>query len=220
MSLKERFIHVFEIVRCLLFGYCAYTPRRARAKFAASADETFDAIIVPGVPFDGKDWGKVMEARIRWSFFLYESGRTRFVIYSGGAVHSPYCEAEIMRLYALELGIAPEHILVETRAEHSRENVFYSSCLARKNGLTRLALATDPFQAKMLEGFVRRKIDPRLAVLPIVAEKLGSTKAREPRIDPATAHVTNFVPLKKRQSFLTRLRGMLGLNLPADCDLV
>src|SRR4051812_13441308 len=52
-----------------------------------------DAIIVPGLAFDSKNWGTLMKRRVIWSWRLYKNGLARNVIYSGAAVYSPYKEA-------------------------------------------------------------------------------------------------------------------------------
>ncbi|MBK6984017.1 MAG: hypothetical protein IPH32_04310 [Bacteroidetes bacterium] len=63
----------------------------------------YDAIIVPGVPYNAKKWSNVMRLRILWSKFLFEKGYTKNIIYSDGAVHSNYIESRIMGLYAVAM---------------------------------------------------------------------------------------------------------------------
>ncbi|NPA67471.1 MAG: YdcF family protein, partial [Chlorobi bacterium] len=106
----------------------------------------YDAIIVPGVPFDGKEWSDIMKMRVYWSYLLYKRGVAEHIIYSGGAVYSPYYESEIMKLYAIKLGIPDSVIFTDTVAEHSTENLWYSFKLAKQKGFKKLALATDPVQ--------------------------------------------------------------------------
>jgi hypothetical protein len=40
-----------------------------------------------------------MKGRVCWSKYMFDKGIAKNVIYSGGAVYSPYCEAEILALY-------------------------------------------------------------------------------------------------------------------------
>ena len=172
----------------------------------------FDAIIVPGVPFDTA-WSDVMRARVLWSHYLYEEGFTKNVIYSGSAVYSPYIESRIMAEYAKELGIPEEHIYTEERAEHSTENVFYSYYLAKYLGLENIALATDPFQTKMVKSFAKKKkldIGYVPAMFDVVGMRYGGTSVT---IDPSTAKVENFTPLPEREGFFKRFAGTMGKNL-------
>jgi len=51
---------------------------------------------------------------VLWASFLYKQGVIRNIIFSGGAVYTPYYEAKVMGLYAQRLGIPKEHIFYET----------------------------------------------------------------------------------------------------------
>ncbi len=65
----------------------------------------YDAIIVPGVPYDGEHWSATMQIRVHWSNYLYQQGYTKNIIYSGGAVYSKYYESKTMALFGEGLGI-------------------------------------------------------------------------------------------------------------------
>lgn len=107
-----------------------------------------------------------MKGRVYWAKYLYDKGITRNILFSGSSVYSPYYEGKIMALYAAALGIPKEHIFTETRAEHSTENAYYGYKRALQLGFTHIALASDPFQSKLLKGFIRRKVDRNMMVIP------------------------------------------------------
>lgn len=178
----------------------------------------YDAIIVPGYPQTAKDsiWNDVIFIRMAWSKFLYEKGMTKHIIYSGAAVHSPYVEGVFMAEYAKAKGIPEDVILIDSLAEHSSENVYYSFLLARSMGMKRIALATDPFQAGMMRP-VRRRIKrvfkEKVYQLPIVFDTIRTIDNTTPRIDFSVAYRENHVPLAERKTFLKRLRGTLGMNI-------
>jgi uncharacterized SAM-binding protein YcdF (DUF218 family) len=178
-------------------------------------EEPYDIVIVPGVPLENGKWSYTMKGRVCWSKYLYDKGITKNVIYSGAAVYSPYCEAEIMALYAEKLGIPREHIFTETRAEHSTENVYYSYKKARKLGFSRIALASDQFQTKSLKRFTRIKVSGKVGFIPIVADTLGpiTSKMTDPEIDIQKAFVKDFKSLPERENFFKRLKGTRGLAI-------
>src|ERR1700752_3460859 len=97
---------------------------------AFQAHHQYDAIIVPGVPFNEPNWDATMQMRVLWSVHLYNQGKTKKIIMSGSSVYSPYVEGKIMKLYAIALGVPEENVLVEDKAEHSTENLWYSYKLA------------------------------------------------------------------------------------------
>lgn len=193
--------------------YTLKSPKKVYRELVAQ-QQSFDVIIVPGVPFDGKAWSNTMQRRVLWSYLLYKNGYARNIIYSGGAVYSPYYEAKIMGLYAQQLGIPAEHIFYDTLAEHSTENVYYSYELARKQGFKTIALATEYNQAILLKGFVRRRFATGIAILPIVEAMVEEYRHPELVIDPFPAFKLDFVSIMERESFGARFRGTLGKKVP------
>ena len=175
--------------------------------------QTFDAVIVPGVPFENGQWSDIMKARVLWSVFLFEKGITRNIIYSGSAVYSPYYEAKIMGLYAQKLGIPQEHIFYDTLAEHSTENVFYAYEVAKKEGFKTIALATDPFQSFLLKRFTRKRFRSPISHIPIVYDSI-SMNIKTPEIDSSAALLTPFSPLIERENFWKRSKGTRGKFIP------
>lgn len=172
----------------------------------------FDAIIVPGVPFDTA-WSDIMRMRVLWSYHLYNRGLAKNIIYSGSAVYTPYIEARIMAEYAKKLGIPAEHIFTEERAEHSTENIFYSYYMGKSVGFENIALTTDPFQSRMVKSFAKRK-KLNLAYVPVIFDTLNAYYADVTvSIDPTPAEIENFIALPEREGFWKRFAGTLGKNL-------
>ncbi|MFZ6013844.1 MAG: YdcF family protein, partial [Bacteroidota bacterium] len=140
----------------IIFSQCSFS-RFARKSFErAEAKKPFDVIIVPGVPYNGARTSSVMNIRLFWAKFLYDSGITKNIIFSGSAVYTPYVEGVAMKIMADSLGVPEWKTFSETRAEHSTENIYYSWKLAKNLGFEKIALASDPFQSRMLKSFIRR----------------------------------------------------------------
>jgi hypothetical protein len=183
------------------------------AKRLAERPASFDAVIVPGLPLQNGKWDTLLKTRIMWSLYLYKKGIARNIIFSGAAVHSPYTESKAMAVYARSLGLDAEHIFLDTLAEHSTENVYYSYQLSKKLGFKSLAIATDPFQCFMLDNYCKKNFSTKLYLLPVVYDSIRSYMATEPDIDMHAAYVNNFVSLEERSNYLQRLKGTLGNNI-------
>lgn len=199
----------------LLSSCIFFAPSRAHKKFGkAEAKAPYDVIIVPGVPFDSANgkWSDIMKLRVYWSHYLYTHGITKNIIYSGSAVYTPYVESKIMALYAEQLGIPKEHIFVDTCAEHSTENIYYSYYLAQRQGFCKIALATDPFQSYLLRRFPK-KMGVKIDFIPAVFKTVGTIEMKDWEIEPEMARADNFVALPERESFWKRFRGTLGKNI-------
>ena len=217
-SRKIKYLIMAGLLASLLFQIgCISFKKRPRRLFreVVAQQRSFDAIIVPGVPFNNDAWDSTMKARVIWSYILYKHGYAKNVIYSGGAVYSPYYEAKIMGLYGQQLGIPAAHMFYDTLAEHSTENVYYSYELARKLGFKTLALATDPGQSSLLKGFTRKRFGTPIAHIPFVMDSLWAYNNIEPVIDPSSARKTDsFSSITQRESLWKRLRGTIGKNIP------
>ena len=194
---------------------CSFSSHMQKKLLSQAEQKQYDAIIVPGIPFENGQWSRVMKARVYWSKYLYDKGIAKNIIYSGSAVYTPYYEGKIMAMYAAALGIPEQHIYFDTLAEHSTENVFYSYKLGKKMGFTHMALASDPFQTKLLRGFARKKFDPPMDVIPFVIDTLKAMEPgmTDPSIDFTLAFKKDFISIKDRDSFRKRWRGTRGKNI-------
>lgn len=201
-------IHVVAIIALTaLFFY--FKSESNESYDNALAHVPYDAIIVPGYPFEDGSWHDIMKMRVYWSKYLMDQGYTSHVIYSGSAVYSPYVESIVMKQYAIALGISADKIFTETEAEHSTENLIYSYRLAKTKGFNKIALATDPFQSVFLMKYAEDK-DVDVHYLPIRYHLLNAMEQINPPIDPEPAYVENFVSLPEREGFFKRLRGTMG----------
>jgi uncharacterized SAM-binding protein YcdF (DUF218 family) len=198
-----------------LLNSCTFSKKACRNMLEESIQKPYDIVIVPGVPFEDSTWSWVMKGRVYWSKYLYDKGITKNVIYSGSAVYTPYVESEIMAMYAEALGIQKENIFMETLAEHSTENVYYSYKMARNLGFERIALATDPFQTKMLKRFAKKIVSRNVGLIPFVTDTLFMMEPDmvDPEIDYQKAFVKDFTPLPERENFRERFRGTRGLDI-------
>jgi uncharacterized SAM-binding protein YcdF (DUF218 family) len=197
---------------CLIFlSGCGRILYKSAAKAFQKGleNQPYDAVIVPGFPYNGQNWDMVLTMRIHWAKYLYEKGYTKNVIFSGSAVATPYIESRIMASYAEALGIPGEHLFTEEEAEHSTENVYYSYRLAKAKGFTKIALATDPYQTSYMRKFIK-KFELPIGLLPTVIDTLRILDKYEPKIDPKPAMKAGFVKLSEREGFFKRFRGTIG----------
>lgn len=208
---------LFGAIALIFFALesCSFSQRKSLAFLKASEGKTYDAIIVPGYPFTEPAWHDVMRARVYWAKWLFDRGFAKNLIFSGSSVYSPYIEGKIMGLYAKAIGIPESSIFVEAFAEHSTENLFYAVKLGKKTGFKSFALASDPFQCKMLKGFARRHWDGELALLPFVFDSLENYPERiyTPSIPFHEAKVEPFISLTEREGFFKRLKGTRGKSI-------
>lgn len=198
------------------FTSCMFSSKSQQRLFEESKTKVYDVVVVPGIPFENGQWNWLMRGRVYWSKYLYDQGIVKNVMFSGSSVYSPYYEAKIMAMYAEAIGIPRQHIFLETKAEHSTENIYYSYQNAKELGFTKIALASDPFQTKSLRRFTRRQVSADIDLIPMVIDTmkvLEQTMIKSPDINPALAYNESFISIKERQSLWKRLMGTLGHNI-------
>jgi uncharacterized SAM-binding protein YcdF (DUF218 family) len=206
---------VLLIVTSLFIQSCSFSKKTTKRLLKKSWNEKYDLIIIPGMPFENGQWSRTMKARVYWSKYLYDKGIARNVMYSGSAVYTPYYEAQIMALYAEAIGIPKEYIYTETKAEHSTENIYYSYRKAKLLGFSKIALASDPFQTKLLKRFTKKRVSPDVQLIPFVVDTLRIMESEmiDPVIDHQSAFKKEFISITKRENFWKRLKGTRGGNL-------
>jgi hypothetical protein len=170
----------------------------------------YDAGIIPGVPWVEGGWDTAMKGRVIWAVHLYKRGIVKNLIFSGGSVYSPYYEGKIMSLYAQQLGVPAQNCFAEIQAEHSVENVYFGKKIADSLGMKKVALLTDPFQAALLKGLLR-KYRPHICRLPFVVDTLKLVNGINPKIDGSTAKNPAYtLALWDRETKFQRLQGTRG----------
>jgi uncharacterized SAM-binding protein YcdF (DUF218 family) len=200
------------LILFLLFTGCGKMLYRSAAKaFIKDAKQApYDAIIVPGFPYNGQKWDMVHQLRVHWAHYLYSKGYTKNVIFSGGAVATPYIESRVMANYAEALGIPREHLFTEEKAQHSTENVYYSYRLAKDLGFSKIALSTDPIQTSYMRKFIK-KFELPIGLLPTVIDTVRTLNVYEPKTDHSNAVAKEgFVKLSDKEGFFKRFRGTIG----------
>lgn len=173
----------------------------------------YDVIIVPGSPYDGKNWSSVLKGRVVWANYLMEKGIAKNVIFSGAAVYTPYVEAKVMAIFAESLGVSKEKIMIEDKAQHGTENIYNSYWLAKSKGFTKIAFATDPVQSALLMGFSKRRFKLKIDHIPFVIDTLTAIDDIYPVINADSAIDKNFTSIIETQTFWHRFRGTRGKNI-------
>ncbi len=196
---------VFLLSSCILLNN---NPAKLYTK--AHKKAPFDAGIVPGVPWIESGWDSAMKGRVIWAVHLYKRGLVKNLIFSGGSVYSPYYEGKIMCLYAQKMGVPAENCFAEIQAEHSVENVYFGYKIADSIGFKKVALLTDPFQATLLKGLLR-KFHPHITRIPFIIDTLKNVNKISLKIDGTLARNPNYtLPLWDRETKFQRLQGTRG----------
>jgi hypothetical protein len=112
----------------------------------ACARASHDAIVVLGCPTYADGGAAPCQiARADIAVAAARAGLGERFITTGAAVATPFVEAETLRTLLRDRGVADEKIVVEPKAEHTDENLYFSSRLMQERGWkTALVVSEDP----------------------------------------------------------------------------
>lgn len=210
---------IFVLASIVLSQSCMMLQADAMLRHAKK-DGAYDAVIIPGVPYQDSSMVDMMHLRVRWAVFLYENGIAKNLIFSGSAVYTPYYESKIMGAMAHKLGIPLEHIFYENKAEHSTENLYYGYHLAKSLGFNRIALASDPLQTYLLSEVNESLKIYDVSFLPFNRSFIRENSNKDRiSIDAENAKVQSleeFVALPDRKNPSERLKGTLGRKIKLE----
>lgn len=114
-----------------------------------TADGPADAAIVLGAAVYNERPSPVFRERINHAINLYRTGNVKYLIFTGGIGNrDEIAESEAARNYALQHGIPPEAILIETTSTTTSENLRQAKRLVEEYNLGRVLVVSDPLHMK------------------------------------------------------------------------
>ena len=124
-----------------------------------------DAIVIfaGGVGESGQAGGGYQE-RLQRGIALYDQGFAPRIIISSGFVFA-FKEAEVMRTIAVERGVPPSAIVLETESANTHENVTLTHAVLRREGWRRILLVSSPYHMRRAL-LTWRKAAPEIEVIP------------------------------------------------------
>lgn len=113
------------------------------------SDESADAAIVLGAAVWSSGVSPVFRERINHGIELYQKGRVRKLIFTGGQGNpGEPTESSAARDYALQSGVPLQDILIEQKSHTTYENIVYAKQVADGNGIKKVLIVSDPLHMK------------------------------------------------------------------------
>jgi uncharacterized SAM-binding protein YcdF (DUF218 family)/glycosyltransferase involved in cell wall biosynthesis len=131
----------------------------------SSSPEPSNAIVVfaGGVGESGKAGGGYQE-RVKQAVDLYRAGMAPRMIFSSGYAFV-FREAEVMRDLAVNQGVPPSVILLETKAANTFENVAFVNEVLERQGWRSILLVSSPYHMRRAVWTFRKRA-PGLRLIP------------------------------------------------------
>ena len=150
---------------------------RRLAPGANTRRDRFDAILVLGSPADS-DGNPTPEemARVSEAVREYERGVAPRLLFTGGAAHNRFVEADVMAGAAAAQGIPPSAIFVERKADDTIQNACYSERIMQTHGWHSAEIISSAYylpRASLIFG--RTSLDWRLHAAPAMQPGAGGS---------------------------------------------
>jgi uncharacterized SAM-binding protein YcdF (DUF218 family) len=108
-----------------------------------------DVAIVLGAAVFGSRPSPVFEERIKHGIALYRSGKVRKLLFTGGyGEGSGSAESLVAARFAVQNGVEPEAVLVETISRTTQDNLRQAKAIMRANGLRTALIVSDPLHLR------------------------------------------------------------------------
>lgn len=108
-----------------------------------------DVAVILGAAVDGDRPSPVFRERIEHAIALYRQGIIPKLIFTGGSGREgERSEAEVGRDYAVEHGIDPRDILIETQSRITEENLVNTIAIGDQAGYQKYTIVSDPLHMK------------------------------------------------------------------------
>jgi uncharacterized SAM-binding protein YcdF (DUF218 family) len=119
-------------------------------------EEAAEAVVVLGTQvLAGGRPSATLLARARHAAWLYTGGKVAIAIPTGGIGEHPPSEAKVAARILREAGVPEEDILLEEKAQSTRDSARLVAALARERDIRSLVLVTDPLHCVRSLGAFR-----------------------------------------------------------------
>lgn len=131
------------VLAMVLLASRIYSFRNTRS------DGHADAAVVLGAAVWTTDVSPVFRERINHAIELYQKGKVRKLIFTGGHGNpGEPSESSAARDYALQSGVPANDILIEEKSHTTYENIVYAKQLADAHGIKKVLIVSDPLHMK------------------------------------------------------------------------
>lgn len=117
----------------------------------------YDCALVCGCPanLNGSP-SAVMRTRVERAVRLWREGRVKKLFFTGGRVKNPHIESEIMKDYAVSLGVPKELIVTETESVSTYHNMKKSKKVMEAQGLHNCAVVTNGWHLRKANHYAKK----------------------------------------------------------------
>lgn len=113
------------------------------------------ALVLGAAVWDGRP-SPVFEERIKHAIDLYQAGRVRAIIFTGGVGQGDsIAEASAASRYAIARGVSPQDVYCETASHFTHENLLGAKAIIEQQRFARVLIVSDPLHMRRAMNMAR-----------------------------------------------------------------
>lgn len=139
---------LFALLTILILAFISVGLSIHRFSSYSLAENTDAAIVLGAAVWDAVP-SPVFEERINHAINLYLDKKVKYLIFTGGVgIKDDQSEAEIGKNYAINNGVSPEHIFIESDSRITYQNLVNAKDLSADLGINTFLIVSDPLHMK------------------------------------------------------------------------
>ncbi len=117
----------------------------------------YDCALVCGCPANLNGSPSVlMRTRVEKAVELWRKGKVGKLFFAGGHVKNPHIESEVMKEYAISLGVPKEQIITETQSVSTYHNMLHSKDIMEDHGLKSCVVVTNGWHLRKANHYAKK----------------------------------------------------------------
>jgi uncharacterized SAM-binding protein YcdF (DUF218 family) len=140
---------ILKVLSILLLVFFTFNSIRIYNYSDEYSEEKSDVAIVLGAGTNDGKLSPIFRERVNHGIYLYHEKIVEKLILTGGTGEGQErSDSEIAKLYAIELGVLQDDILIETNSKYTFENLLESKKIMESNQFNSALIVSDPLHMK------------------------------------------------------------------------
>ncbi len=144
-------LSVFGLLHLLVFRTVFERPQKKWKR------KRYDCALVCGCPanLNGSP-SATMKTRVERAVELWREGKVDKIFFTGGRVKNVHVEAEVMKEYAVALGVPEERIVTETQSVSTYHNMMHARRIMEDEGLKNCVVVTNNWHLRKAGHYAKK----------------------------------------------------------------
>ena len=149
--MMKKILALVGLLNLIIFFSVFKNPRKKQRELS------YDCGLVCGYPANGDGSPSlIMKSRVEMGIELYQKGKIKKLLFSGGAVQNKYVEAKVMAKYAINHGVDAKDIIIEGKSRSTYHNLKNCQEVLMKHEIKTCLIITNTWHLRKADHYARK----------------------------------------------------------------